>query len=483
MERDAHARRHSRPRPDGREAPPARHARLRARRPRGRDRDRGPDDDGRARRRGAGDRDRPRATAAGRERRLCQRDALSRARLRRHPLGLGQPRLDRDRTGGTRRRRAAGRQRARHPGGDRRRQRGRLPDRHGRIGRVPRARIPSDRDLRGLRRGRRDRSDRSRRRRHDHERARNRRLVRRRALRLPRRRDADEADAPRLGGARRAPRDAARRARGGRAAVGARGEVRALPRLPRRRGRRDRHRRSARRSRLALGDAPDRLQAVPGLPLHARLARCDAGAANGRTFAADEIDDVLVSVPEAGVSLVLEPAEQKRAPRSEYEGKFSLQYSVASMLVRGHVSVGRLHRRGDRRPRRARRRVEGALRDARVSPPTRRRSPAACVVSLATGRRSRPTSRIRRAGPRTRCRRTRCGRSSARTPSLALSDAPCDRLEEAILALEEHDDLTAALAPLTLGRRCPHDRRGRLAADRRASRRSSPPSARSSTAT
>src|SRR5207342_1270533 len=64
-----------------------------------------------------------------------------------------------------------------------------------------------------------------------------------------------------------------------------------------------------------------------------------AGAANGRTFAAAEIDDVLVSVPEAGVSLVLEPAEQKRAPRSEYEGKFSLQYSVASMLVRGHVSV------------------------------------------------------------------------------------------------------------------------------------------------
>ena len=48
----------------------------------------------------------------------------------------------------------------------------------------------------------------------------------------------------------------------------------------------------------------------------------------------------LVTVPEAGVSLVLEPAELKRAPRSEYEGKFSLQYSVASLLVRGHVDVG-----------------------------------------------------------------------------------------------------------------------------------------------
>jgi 2-methylcitrate dehydratase PrpD len=53
----------------------------------------------------------------------------------------------------------------------------------------------------------------------------------------------------------------------------------------------------------------------------------------------DDIEDVLVTVPEAGVSLVLEPAESKVAPRTDYEGKFSLQYSTAAMLVHGRVGL------------------------------------------------------------------------------------------------------------------------------------------------
>jgi len=53
----------------------------------------------------------------------------------------------------------------------------------------------------------------------------------------------------------------------------------------------------------------------------------------------DEVEDVLVTVPEAGVSLVLEPAESKIAPRTDYEGKFSLQYSTAAMLVHGSVGL------------------------------------------------------------------------------------------------------------------------------------------------
>ncbi|CAN5193227.1 hypothetical protein BH18ACT12_BH18ACT12_17110 [soil metagenome] len=52
-----------------------------------------------------------------------------------------------------------------------------------------------------------------------------------------------------------------------------------------------------------------------------------------------EIDDVVVFVPEAGVSLVLEPAASKVAPRTDYEGKFSLQYSTAAMLVHGRVGL------------------------------------------------------------------------------------------------------------------------------------------------
>src|SRR5581483_1042042 len=54
---------------------------------------------------------------------------------------------------------------------------------------------------------------------------------------------------------------------------------------------------------------------------------------------ADEVEEVVVTIPAAGVSLVLEPADAKIAPRTEYEGKFSLQYSTAAMLVHGRVGL------------------------------------------------------------------------------------------------------------------------------------------------
>ena len=72
--------------------------------------------------------------------------------------------------------------------------------------------------------------------------------------------------------------------------------------------------------------------------MHGSLGAAEQ-ALGGRTFAADEVSDLVVWAPAAGVSLILEPADAKKQPRSEYEGKFSLQYCVASMLVRGHVNV------------------------------------------------------------------------------------------------------------------------------------------------
>ena len=52
---------------------------------------------------------------------------------------------------------------------------------------------------------------------------------------------------------------------------------------------------------------------------------------------ADDVEEIVVTVPSPGVSIVLEPAEQKVAPRTEYEGKFSLPYSAAAMVVHGRV--------------------------------------------------------------------------------------------------------------------------------------------------
>ena len=59
----------------------------------------------------------------------------------------------------------------------------------------------------------------------------------------------------------------------------------------------------------------------------------------GQPLPPDEIAEVVVTVPEAAVPIILEPAAVKRAPRTEYEGKFSLPYSTAALLVRGGVGV------------------------------------------------------------------------------------------------------------------------------------------------
>jgi 2-methylcitrate dehydratase PrpD len=53
----------------------------------------------------------------------------------------------------------------------------------------------------------------------------------------------------------------------------------------------------------------------------------------------DEIEEIVAFVPADVVPIVLEPLADKYAPRSEYDAKFSLPYSVAAYLVRGKVDV------------------------------------------------------------------------------------------------------------------------------------------------
>jgi 2-methylcitrate dehydratase PrpD len=52
-----------------------------------------------------------------------------------------------------------------------------------------------------------------------------------------------------------------------------------------------------------------------------------------------EIQAVDVELPEAGVPLVAAPPEAKLKPRTPYDAKFSLQYSIAARLVRGTVDL------------------------------------------------------------------------------------------------------------------------------------------------
>ncbi len=54
---------------------------------------------------------------------------------------------------------------------------------------------------------------------------------------------------------------------------------------------------------------------------------------------ADEVDAIAVRVADAGVGLILEPADDKPRPRTPYDAKFSLPFTAGALLVHGRVGV------------------------------------------------------------------------------------------------------------------------------------------------
>src|SRR5262249_51474640 len=66
---------------------------------------------------------------------------------------------------------------------------------------------------------------------------------------------------------------------------------------------------------------------------------CAAALRQQGGVSADEIEEVECFIAAREVPVVCEPAASKRAPQNDYDAKFSLPYTVASMLQRGHVSV------------------------------------------------------------------------------------------------------------------------------------------------
>ena len=182
--------------------------------------------------------------------------------------------------------------------------------------------------------------------------------------------------------------------------------------------------------------------------MHGALGAAAEGA-GARTFAPEEIEDVLVSVPEAGVSLVLEPVAEKMAPRSEYEGKFSLQYSLASLLVRGHVSVADFTDEAIADP--AVLEVARKVRYETKEYPTYPQAfPGGAVVRLADGSSLEADFPYQRGGPESPLTPDEVREKFRENASLALPDAAVEALEEALLSLDELDDVAAALAPLTV---------------------------------
>ena len=257
--------------------------------------------------------------AARRERRIRERDAVPRARLRRHALRLGQPRLDGDRA----RRRWPRRERLGASGRDGSRRSS--PGTRSYAASAWRLRAPFTRAA-STRPRSAGCSAASRRSRASQDSTRTRRRARwgspgrSPAVSSPTStRHADEADAPGLGGPRRAPRDPARGARRGRARSRARGEVRPLPRLPRRGARAIDIDGQLADLGSEVGDARIAYKPYPVCHfMHGSLGAAEA--VGGRPSRPTRSTTSLVTVPEAGVSLVLEPATEKRGPARSTRG-------------------------------------------------------------------------------------------------------------------------------------------------------------------
>jgi 2-methylcitrate dehydratase PrpD len=167
-----------------------------------------------------------------------------------------------------------------------------------------------------------------------------------------------------------------------------------------------------------------------------------------RTFTSDEIDSITVRVPEAGVALVLEPENLKRAPRSEYEGKFSLQYSTAAMLSRGKVGVSDY--------------TDEAISEqkvldiaAKVSYETKNYAsypsegfPGGVSIKLVNGELLEAELEHQKGGPDNPMSREEVSAKYRENARIALSTEQVDAVEAAVSSIDSEDDLVTAFAPL-----------------------------------
>lgn len=165
-----------------------------------------------------------------------------------------------------------------------------------------------------------------------------------------------------------------------------------------------------------------------------------AFALNG-SVSPDEVEEVLLSVPEAAVPLVLEPAEAKAAPRTEYEAKFSLPYSVAAMIVDGRVGIDTyvLERLGDERIRNLAAVVRYEVRDFAAGTSF----PGAVTIRLRDGRSLEAELLHQRGGRENPMSADDVIAKFRDNASLALDEEPLELLQSAVLMLEEQETLAA----------------------------------------
>jgi 2-methylcitrate dehydratase PrpD len=173
-------------------------------------------------------------------------------------------------------------------------------------------------------------------------------------------------------------------------------------------------------------------------------ATAEAGAGG---LSPDEIEEIVVTVPAAGVDLVLEPANTKVAPRTTYEAKFSLQYSAAAMVVHGRCGVTTYADDAIRDPRvlELAQRVRYETKDYPTYPAA---FPGGVRITTRDGRTLEADLPHQRGGPENPMTAEEVREKYRENAGLALEPEAVEALEEAVVALEGQDDLRRSLAPL-----------------------------------
>ena len=163
--------------------------------------------------------------------------------------------------------------------------------------------------------------------------------------------------------------------------------------------------------------------------------------------APEAIEEIVVFTPQAGVSLVLEPAASKIAPRTEYEAKFSLPYSTAAMLVHGQVDVSSYTAEAIADPDvlALAARVRYEVREYDSYPAA---FPGGVRISTRDGQTLEADFPYQRGGPENPMSAEEVRAKFRGNATLALPDEALEALEAAVLGLEAHADLGAVFSGL-----------------------------------
>jgi 2-methylcitrate dehydratase PrpD len=180
--------------------------------------------------------------------------------------------------------------------------------------------------------------------------------------------------------------------------------------------------------------------------MHGSLGATAEAAAG---LSADDIEEVVVTVPAAGVSLVLVPVEVKVAPRTEYEGKFSLQYSTAAMIVHGRVGISTYSDEALSDPRvlDLARRVRYETKDYDTYPAA---FPGGVRIHTRDGRLHEADHPHQLGAPDNPMTADDVRAKFRENAGLSLSEETSEALERAILGLERHEDVRGVVALLAV---------------------------------